>query len=199
MTPRSLARALGGAAALILLAATARPAAAQGAVSLTPYAGIFVPTNNSFNSVGNDIKRRNAFIGGGRLTIWGKSILGLEFTGGFSPAKVQVAGATINEDRKTNVFVGGLKLMLGLSPAASGVGFYVGGGPAVVRRGQDVLNTSQSTTDFGGIVGAGLRLPLARSAAVRFDAEDYLYKGDFDGSKDFQNDLVLTAGLSLQF
>jgi Outer membrane protein beta-barrel domain len=185
--------------ALLMLALGARPVQAQGSVSVTPYAGIYVPTKNSFSSVGNDIKRKNSFFGGGRLTFWGKSPLGVEFTGGFAPAKVEVAGGTINASRNTNVFAGGVKLMLGISPAVAPIGIYVGGGPAIIRRGADLLNGNQSQTDFGGLIGAGIRLPLGQSFGVRFDAEDYLYDGDFSGSNSFQNDLVLTAGLSLVF
>jgi hypothetical protein len=32
----------------------------------------------------------------------------------------------------------------------------------------------------------------------RIDLEDYLYDGDFSGDDDFQNDLVISAGLSLR-
>lgn len=189
-------------AAVALLAGltmSARPAMAQGSLTFTPWAGIYVPTKNEFSSVGTDIKRNNSFIGGARLTFWGNSPLGLEFTGGYAPANVEVAGGTINEDRNTNVFVGSAKLMLGVSPAGSSFGIYVGGGPAIIRRGEDVTEESESSTDWGGVLGAGIRLPLGSSLGLRIDAEDYLYNGDFDGSDDFQNDLVLSAGLSLRF
>ncbi len=192
-------RTLAGSVALLALAVGARPARAQGSVSLTPYGGIYVPTQNSFSTLGTDIKRNNSFIGGARLTLWGKSPLGLEFSAGYSPASVDFAGTVINESRDTKVFVGSLRLMLGVSPAASGFGLYVGAGPAVVRQGNDVTDPDASTTDFAGNIGAGLRLPLGGSAAIRFDAEDYLYNGNFDGSDSFQNDLVLSAGLSIGF
>ncbi|MFN0181645.1 MAG: outer membrane beta-barrel protein [Gemmatimonadales bacterium] len=175
------------------------PASAQGSVSLTPFAGIYVPTRNSFSVVGTDIKRRNSFIGGARLTFWGKSPVGLELSAGLSPARTTFAGATVNGDRDTNVFLGALKLMVGLSPATSSVGIHLGVGPAIIRRGKDVLQQERSVTDLGGAVGLGIRVPLAPHVGLRFDAEDYLYGGDFDGSKKFQNDLALTVGLSLSF
>ncbi len=185
--------------AVLALALLARPVSAQGSLTLTPYAGALVPTKNEFSSVGNDIRRNNSFIAGARLTFWGNSPLGLELTGGYAPAKVEIAGATINENRNTNVFVGSAKLMLGISPASSSLGLYVGGGPAVIRRGQDVTAESSSQTDFGGVLGAGIRLPLGQAVGVRFDVEDYLYNGDFSGDNEFQNDLVLSAGLSFRF
>jgi hypothetical protein len=196
---RRLSPVLAGAIMLGALSLAARPAVAQGSVSLTPWAGIYVPTKNEFSSVDNDIKRNNAFMAGARLTFWGNSPLGLELTGGYSPAKVEIAGGTINEDKNTNVFVGSAKLMLGISPASSSFGLYVGAGPALIRRGEDVTAESESATDWGGVIGAGLRLPLGSSVGLRIDAEDYLYNGDFIGEDDFQNDLVLSAGLSFRF
>jgi len=185
--------------ALLGLAVGARSARAQGSMSITPYAGIFVPTSNSFSSLGNSIKRNNSFIGGGRFTFWGKSLLGIELVAGYAPARIKVAGATINANRTSKVVVAGLKLMLGVSPASSGLGFYVGAGPAFIRRGEDVLHSNRSQTDFGAVVGAGIRLPLGDMLGVRFDAEDYMYGGNFSGSKSYQNDLALTAGLSVRF
>ena len=172
-------------------------AAAQGSVGIGAWAGIFVPTNNSFSSVGNDIKLNNAAIAGLRLTFWGKHPLGLELSGGYSPANVTVAGATINGDHNTNVFLGALKLMLGQSPASGHAGLYLGAGPAIIRQGVDVLDEGTSQTNWGGVIGVGFHLPLGHTVQVRFDAEDYLYGGDFDGTTSFQNDLVLSAGVTL--
>ncbi len=175
------------------------PSANAQSVSVTPWFGMYVPTQNSYSLLGTDIKRRNSFIGGGRLTIWGKSPVGVEFSAGIAPARTTFAGAVVNGDRNTNVFVGSVKLALGLSQATSPVGIHIGVGPAIIRRGRDVLHQDRSVTDLGGVVGVGIRLPLASHVGLRFDAEDYLYGGDFDGSKKFQNDLALSVGLSLGF
>lgn len=191
-------RVLAGAFAFVVFGAlSAAPAAAQSGFSVTPWAGAYVPTRNSFSSVGTDIKRDNSFIAGARLTFWGKSPIGLEFTGGFAPARVTVAGTTVNGSRNTQVFVGGAKLMLGLSPATSRLGVYLSGGPALIRRGQDVANNNNSTTDWGGVAGLGLRIPFSASVGLRLDGEDYFYGGNFSTGRQFQNDLVLSAGLAL--
>lgn len=187
----------GFALAALLGAVAVVPAAAQSGFTLTPWAGAYVPTRNSFSSVGGDISRDNSFIAGGRLTFWGRSPVGFELTGGFAPARVNVAGTTVNESRNTEVFVAGAKLMLGLSPENSRLGVFLSGGPALVRRGNDVTRDNASTTDWGGVVGFGLRIPFSASVGLRLDAEDYFYGGDFDGSRRFQNDLVLSAGLAL--
>jgi len=173
------------------------PAVAQSGVSVTPWAGAYVPTRNSFSTVGTDIKRDNSFIAGARLTFWGKSPVGFELTGGFAPAHVSVAGTTVNADRNSQVFVAGAKLMLGLSPATSRVGFFLSGGPSFIRVGHDVARESESRTDWGGVGGLGVRIPFSASVGMRLEVEDYFYGGNFDGSKKFQNDLVLSAGLAL--
>jgi hypothetical protein len=175
------------------------PAVAQGGFSVTPWAGAYVPTRNTFSSVGTDIKRDNSFIGGARLTLWGHSPVGFELTGGFAPARVHVSGTgtTINGDRNSQVFVGAAKIMLGLSPATSRVGIFLGGGPSLIRVGHNVGRESQSSTDWGGVAGLGIRIPFSASVGLRLEGEDYFYGGDFDGSRKFQNDLVLSAGLAL--
>ena len=131
--------------------------------------------------------------------MWGKSPVGFELSAGLSPARTTVAGATINGDRNTNVFVASAKLVVGISPAASSVGIYLGAGPAIIRRGHDVLHQDSSATDLGAAVGFGVRLPVASHVGLRLDLEDYLYGGDFDGRKKFQNDLVVSVGLSVSF
>ncbi|HET8713840.1 MAG TPA: outer membrane beta-barrel protein [Gemmatimonadales bacterium] len=173
------------------------PAVAQSGFSVTPWAGAYVPTRNSFSSVAGDIERDNSFIAGARLTFWGRSPVGFELTGGFAPARVRVAGTTVNNDRNTEVFVAGAKLMLGLSPASSRIGIFLSGGPSLIRVGRNVARDNESNTDWGGVAGLGVRIPFSASVGLRLEAEDYFYGGDFDGSRKFQNDLVLSAGLAL--
>jgi hypothetical protein len=52
----------------IVATAEATPAAAQGGVELTPWAGIYVPTSNSFSTLTDDFSRDVSVIGGARLT-----------------------------------------------------------------------------------------------------------------------------------
>lgn len=189
-----------GFALVALIGAVAvAPAAAQGGFSVTPWAGAYIPTRNSFSTVGQDISRDNSLIGGARLTFWGHSPIGLELTAGFAPARVRVSGTgtIINGERNTQVFVGGAKLMLGLSPATSRLGIFLSGGPSIIRTGHNVGLQSQSSTDLGGVVGLGIRIPFSASVGLRLDTEDYFYGGNFDGSRKFQNDLVLSAGLAI--
>ena len=185
-------------ALMLGLAAMPATVSAQSA-SIGAWGGVFTPlkTNPDLGSIGGTIERNNSFIGGARLTFWGSNILGLELVAGYSPAKVNIAGSTVNGDRNLNVFVGGAKLMLGLTPSVSPVGFHVGAGPALIRRGKDATDPQKSKTDLGAVVGAGLRFPISGGLGLRIDAEDYLYGGDFGGGKDFTNDLVVSAGLHI--
>ena len=178
-----------------LIAAEPAPATAQ---SLTVWGGVYSPLGSDVNlgAVGGTVKRNNSFVGGARITGWG-TVLGMEAVAGNTPASVNIAGGTINQQRDLNVFTGGLKLMLGLSRKVSPIGVYLGAGPAIIRRGDDVTVASQSDTRFGGVVGGGVRIPVSHSIGLRLDAEDYIYKGDFGGDNGTRNDLVLSTGLSL--
>ncbi len=180
-----------------LAAAMPGTAQAQGGVSLTPWAGVYIPTRNSFEDLDNAVFDRDiSVMGGARLTFWGTGILGFEATGGYSPARV--GGETINE-RNTNLFAASGRVLLALSPVTNPVGFYIGAGPALLTRGRSVFNEDRSNTDFGGTAGLGFRFALGESgrSAIRLDVEDYFYDGDFGGGNEFQNDIVASLGLEI--
>jgi outer membrane protein with beta-barrel domain len=183
-------------AAAGLAAALPGTAQAQGGVSLTPWAGAYIPTRNTIGDLDNALDRDISVIGGARLTFWGTGILGFEATGGYSPAKI--GDETLNE-RNSNLFAASGRLLLALSPVTNPVGFYIGAGPALLTRGRNVLNEDRSRTDFGGTAGLGFRFALGETgrSAVRLDVEDYFYDGDFGGGDEFQNDIVASLGLEI--
>jgi Outer membrane protein beta-barrel domain len=186
----------------VLVVAPARAGAQSAApgvsgVNIVPWAGVYMPTRNRISDVPSAaFKRDVSVIGGARLTFWGTGIVGIEATGGYAPAKIE--GETINE-KKTNLGLASVRLLLALSPVTNPVGFYVGAGPAFLARGKNPLDDDRSKTNAGGTVGAGLRFGLGESgrSAIRVDFEDYLYNGDFGGGDKFQNDLVASLGLSI--
>jgi hypothetical protein len=184
-------------AATIVATASATPAAAQGGVELTPWAGVYIPTSNSVGALDEDIDRDVSVAGGARLTFWGSGRLGFEVTGGYAPAKI--GNETINETGNTDLLLASGRLMLALSPVDNPVGFYVAGGPALLTRGSNPFDDDRSSTDIGGVVGLGLRFGGGDDNRVGFrvDVEDYLYNGDFGGGDDFQNDLVASLGVSI--
>jgi hypothetical protein len=184
-------------AATMIATVAATPAAAQGGVELTPWAGIYVPTSNSVGALDQDIERDVSVVGGARLTFWGSGMLGFEATGGYAPAKI--SDETINETGNTDLLLASARLMLALSPVDNSVGFYLAGGPALLARGSNPFDDDRSSTDIGGVLGLGFRFGGGDNNRVgfRIDLEDYLYNGDFGGGDDFQNDLVASLGVSI--
>jgi outer membrane protein with beta-barrel domain len=183
-------------AALALVSVAAPSAVAQGGVELTPWAGVYVPTSNSFSTLTDDFSRDVSVIGGARLTFWGTGHLGFEVTGGYAPAKV--GGETVNETN-TNLLLANARLLLGLTPVTSKVGVFVGGGGSLLTRGRNTFDDDRSSTDLGGVLGLGFRFGGGENRRVgfRIDLEDYLYNGDFGGGNDFQNDIVTSLGVSI--
>jgi hypothetical protein len=196
MSLRKLGRHAGAViAAAVLTTAIGTPAAAQGNVNLVPWVGLYVPTSNSFSRLDEDFERDVSFIGGARISFWGSDHLGFEATGGYAPA--DISGETIN-DTSTDLLLANAKLMISISPVSSGFGFYVGGGGALLARGSDPFDDDESNTDLGGVIGAGLRIGNEDGrVGLRIDVEDYLYNGSFGDDDDFQNDLVLSLGVSI--
>lgn len=184
-----------------LVAATPVSVAGQGSTSIGVWGGVYSPLGHDLDlgGVSGSVERRNSFAGGARLSLWGPGVLGLELVAGYTPASVDVAGGTLNGRRRLQIFTGGLKLLVGLSPRLSPVGLHVSAGPALIRRGHDVSNESESRTRLGGVIGAGLRFPFSRGLALRLEAENYIYRPAFEGNDDTVNDLILSAGLSLGF
>jgi len=179
------------------LSVAAAPAAAQGGVELTPWAGAYIPTSNSVNALDEDISRDVSVVGGARLTFWGTGMLGFEASGGYAPAKI--GNETINETGNTDLLLASARLLLALSPVNNNVGFFLAGGPALLTRGSNPFDDDRSSTDIGGVVGLGFRFGggEGRRVGFRVDLEDYLYNGDFGGGNDFQNDLVASLGVSI--
>lgn len=185
-------------AAAVAVTALPSSAAAQGGVDLSPWAGVYIPTRNSFSDLDNAVFDRDiSVVGGARLTFWGTGILGFEATGGYAPAKI--SGETVNETGNTDLLLANARLLLALSPVTNNVGFYIAAGPALLTRGSNPFDDDASRTDFGANVGVGWRFALGETGrtALRLDFEDYLYNGDFGGGDDFQNDLVASLGLSI--
>ena len=173
------------------------PAAGQGGVDISPWAGVFIPTRNEFSDLDNAAFERDiSVVGGARLTFWGTGRFGFEATGGYAPAKI--SGETLNETN-TDLLLANARLLFALSPVTNRVGFYLAAGPALVTRGKNVFDDDRSRTDFGANLGLGARFALGETGrtALRLDLEDYMYNGDFGGGDDFQNDLVASLGLSI--
>jgi outer membrane protein W len=196
----ALSLALAGVASMIPAGVNAQTRR-QSSTSLGVWAAMLSPRglDPSASSVITSVERRNSFAGGARFTYWRNSNLGIEAVAGLSPVKVDVAGATVNETRSFNLFAAGVKLMVGLSPSMSPVGFHIGAGPAIVRRGHKMSSQSNIETNLGGVFGAGFRFPINPILGLRFDVEDYVSRGTIETEAKTQHDLITSAGLTIRF
>lgn len=189
-------------AVLCLAGAGPVHAFAQGSSSTTVgvYGGLYSPIGDdpSLGSIGGSVDRSNSFAAGARLNYWGPGILGFELVGGLTPGKVDIAGAPINATRNQDILTVALKLMAGVSPVTSPVGFHIGIGPAFIRRNSNAFEQSGSLSRLGLAGGVGFRFPIAERLHLRVDAEDYLYGGKLGADSRTWNDLVLSAGIGVQ-
>jgi hypothetical protein len=185
--------------ALVLLATPTQANAQDKKVELGAFAGWYLPTDDEGLQTGTrDASRRGSFAYGGRLTYWTSKSLAVEFTGGYSPARVTVQAVLGRFPRSTDLVFGSGKLMWNITPDRKGLGIVLGGGAAVLHVQNTVAQPDESTTDIGGVASAGLRLPI-RGLILRGDAEAYLYGGDFGRGSKFTQDLVFSGGVSIPF
>jgi hypothetical protein len=165
------------------------------------FGGWYLPTKEEgLQASGNrDVHRRGSIAFGGRFTYWTTKSVGLEFTGGFSPARVSVLSTVGRFPHSTNLLMGSGKVVLNLIPTSSSFGLVIGGGLAGLHVQKSVADPTVSQTNVGGIGSAGLRIPVFGRAVLRGDVDAYLYNGDFGLGGKFTQDLVFSGGLSLRF
>ena len=185
--------------AFVLLAVPTQASAQDKRVELGAFAGWYLPTDDEGLQTGTrDASRRGSIAYGGRLTYWTSKSLAVEFTGGYSPARVTVQAVLGRFPRSTDLWFGSGKLMWNLTPDRSGLGVVLGGGAAVLRVQNSVAEPDEGSTDIGGVASAGLRLPIW-GVILRGDAEVFLYGGDFGRGSKFTQDLVLSGGVAIPF
>jgi hypothetical protein len=73
-------------------------------------------------------------------------------------------------------------------------------GPGIVRRGGDAWKgvKKKDITDFGGVVGLGVRANVTPRFRLNITAESYLYSFDGGGpDSKFQSDLLVSIGVPI--
>ncbi len=183
----------------IALAVVPGVVAAQmaGGVIVTPYAGVYVPTNDIIG-VGvsragantMNIKHQTAFLSGVNLSYWLTDRIGLE--GGAAYTKSGVKGNLLVENtggstfqsatEYAHIWLGSAKMMVQLLPQASDFNLRLGFGPAIVSRAGKAYSSDSEgkvtgKTDIGGVLSLCSRLPVSNMVSVRLRAEDYMYSG----------------------
>lgn len=183
----------------IALAALPAVVAAQlaGGVIVTPYAGVYVPTNDiiSFgvNRTGSNtanVKHQTAFLSGVNVSYWLTDRIGLEGGAAYTKSGVQgdllvenTGGSTFQRATEyAHIWLGSAKMMVQLFPQTSDFNLRLGLGPAIVSRAgkaysSDAEGKVTGKTDIGGVLSLCSRVPVSNMIAVRLRAEDYMYSG----------------------
>lgn len=183
----------------IALAAVPGVVAAQlsGGVVVTPYAGVYVPTNdiisfglNRAGATTANVKHETAFLSGVSLSYWLTDRIGLE--GGAAYTKSGVKGNLLVENtggstfesatEYAHIWLGSAKMMVQLLPQTSDINLRLGFGPAIVSRAgkafsSDAEGKVTGKTDIGGVLSLCSRLPVTNKIGLRLRAEDYMYSG----------------------
>lgn len=149
------------------------------------------------------IDQNNAFALGARLTFPIGAQIALE--GEFAYA---MSGLSITEEdgvasgidggisQNGNVMFGSFRAVY--SPRRSNLFVLVG--PAVVTRGGDAWDgvDKGDITDFGGVVGLGIRANVTPRFRLNITAESYLYSFDGGGpDSKFQSDILVSIGVPI--
>src|SRR5512146_2296362 len=183
----------------IALAAVPGVVAAQlsGGVVVTPYAGVYVPTNdiisfglNRAGATTANVKHETAFLSGVSLSYSLTDRIGLEGGAAYTKSGVKgnllvenTGGSTFQQASEyAHVWLGSAKMMVQLLPPTSDFNLRLGFGPSIISHaGTAYTSDSQGKvtgrTDIGGVLSLCTRLPMSNTFALRLRAEDYMYSG----------------------
>ena len=102
-------------------------ASAQGGVELAPWAGIYVPTSNSFSTLTDDFSRDVSVIGGARSDVLGHRSPGIR-----GHRRVCAGESRWRDDQRDQHQPAPrqCQVLLALTPVTNRVGVYLGGGGA---------------------------------------------------------------------
>jgi hypothetical protein len=208
-------------ALLVITPLAAAAGQGKGRVELTPYLGMYLPVadiiqqSDPGSGVSLSFKQKSALSFGGRLTYGLSDRAALE--GGFgytsSDVKLELSGLGSAALGGT-VMTASARVLYRLNQPSAPTGWHLIGGVAMISRGGDIWDQLESggvrvdgRTDFGAVIGGGVRLPMGRRLALRIDVEDYVHQAKFtiddgvtplDTESQLQNDLVISVGLAIQ-
>jgi hypothetical protein len=147
--------------------------------------------------------QKNAFALGARISVPVGARLSLEgeFTyarSGLSVTEQDALGPGLDGgiSQDGNILFGSVRAVV--SPRRSNL--FLLAGPAIIKRGGDAWKGVKSSdiTDFGGVVGFGIRANVTPRFRINFTAETYLYSFDGGGSNSkFQADVLVGLGVPI--
>ncbi len=207
---------LSGALCFIALTVPGAANAQERGLEFVPIVGLYNPLTDLRDPISSDlgpldfgIRQQPAFAFGARTTFWLRGPFGLE--GSFLWALSDAERVVLRQRNTADAYVwnASARIMIRLSGTRDPIEFFVNGGLAWTGRGGDAYADFSDTTDFGGVVGASARFDLGGRLALRLDAENFFYdldltfrdptEGPIALDSQFQSDLVLTAGLVVDF
>ena len=190
-------RRLASLVAAVVIGPSLASAQLSGAVIVTPYVGVYTPTNDvarlGLGSGGTSVniaaKHQSAAAFGANLSYWLNDRFGLEGGAVYSGSHLksngridEPAGTTFESNsEQAHVWLGSAKLMMQLMPTESDFNLRLGFGPAIISRGgsayaADASGKVTGLTDVGAALSLCTRIPLMSNVAVRLRAEDYMYE-----------------------
>ncbi len=199
-------------ATLALLATVVAPSLllGQNRFEITPFAASYyglthLAKNTNGPFVGNDfvVDQNNAFAVGGRISVPVGARFGIEgefvYTmSGLSVIEKDAVGPGLDGgiSQDGNVMFGSVRAVI--SPARSNL--FLLAGPAIITRGGDAWDgvDSGDKTDFGGVVGLGIRANVTPRFRLNLTAETYLYSFSAGNSdSQFQSDVLVSVGIPI--
>ncbi len=190
--------------ALLAVTGTARTAAAQ-SWAITPFIGYFLPTADIIGDdvVSDPISQQSTVMFGGRVARMFNANWGAEFSLGYAGSGVEDSDVEI--DGSLMYFSG---RALYLFPSSGRTNLYGAAGVGYITRGGDAWDTDgidvDGKNDLALNLAFGVMFPVGEMMKLRLEIEDFLYSakfesGGFESDGQFQNDLMLSAGLHIPF
>lgn len=198
MKGRAVFRLVGLTAAIAVAPGAIAAQQIGGGVILTPYIGVYVPTNDfavvamteGGSSVTANVKHQTALVSGLNLSYWMNNHVGIEAGGAYT--KSGIKGSMIIDggsgpvaetgSQYAHVWLGSAKLMVQWLSHTSDLNVRLGFGPAIISRAgsayaADSGSKTTGKTDVGGVLSLCSRVPVSKLIGIRLRAEDYMYKG----------------------
>ncbi len=190
----------------VFVTCLAVPAAAQ-KVRLTPHIGFYIPTERLYDlasgSQGDDFQLEAGPSFGARLGMWFGNRFGMEVGGSYVPTTFLLGGGGSPVSQDAKLFIGSAQMVLFLLPPSGPLSVFLTGGLAAVSRGGVAFTNETTTTNLGGVFGAGAGLNLG-PISLTAGADLVTYKADYRGSyattqQLSQKDINLKLGFGIPF
>lgn len=196
-----------GSFAVLLLVVVLVPAAAAQRVRFAPQIGVYIPTEQLYDlatgTQPNDFQLEAGPSFGAHLGIWFGRRFGVDLGGTYVPTTFKLGSGTgpIKQDAK--LFIGTGQVVLFLIPPTSPLSLFLTGGVAAVSRGGVAFTNEATTTNLGGVLGAGAGINLG-PISLTVGADLLTYTADYRGSQATaqqlsQKDINLKLGFGIPF